>query len=85
MELFYVGYVKGTETEFELLVSFCSTHEFQNGVGIPVHLFRSHKDVSYALFANTTGPPAPLTFRSKVGRVDKTIARCIRGHSNQLI
>ena len=30
MELFYVGYVKGAETDFELLVSFCSTHEFQN-------------------------------------------------------
>ena len=34
MELFYVGYVKGAETEFELLVSFCSTHEFQKGIEI---------------------------------------------------
>ncbi len=31
MELIYVGYVKGTETEFELLVPFCSAHEFQRG------------------------------------------------------
>ena len=31
IELFYVGYVGGAETEYELLVSFCSAHEFQYG------------------------------------------------------